>query len=122
MCFVEGGIYPSVCLASWMGCINEFEAGARARVQILAKDAFGNNVTSTGEDPNSHNFNVSALYANGSIADSLNITHIGWDGFCYISIEFIVVKAGNFFLLVQGGNKTVSGTPLSFKVNPGELL
>ncbi|PON88358.1 1,4-alpha-glucan-branching enzyme [Trema orientale] len=116
-----GRIYPSICFASWMGYVNEFEAGARARVLILPKDAFGNNVTSTGEDPSSHNLTLSALYGNGSVADSPNVTRIGWNGSGYISIEFIVVKAGDFLLLVRSGNQALSGTPLPFKVNPGPL-
>ncbi|KAF4355647.1 hypothetical protein F8388_013064, partial [Cannabis sativa] len=116
-----GKIYPSVCLASWMGNINEFEAGSRARVLILPKDAFGNNVTSNSEDLSSYNFTVSALYANGSISDSPNINGIGWNGFGYIILEFTVVKAGEFFLLVHGGNHILSGTLLPFRVKPGSV-
>lgn len=122
--FIEGRIYPSVCVASWMGYINEFEAGTIARLGILPKDAFGNNVTSssTSEDLSFLNFTLSALYPNnGSIAGLLNITSIGWNGLGgYISVDFIVVKAGNFFLLVQGQNQTLIGNPLAFKVNPGD--
>ncbi|XP_010105140.2 protein GAMETE EXPRESSED 2 [Morus notabilis] len=120
-----GRIYPSVCVASWMDYINEFEAGTIARLGILPKDAFGNNVTSssTSEDLSVLNFTLSALYPNnGSIAGLLNITSIGWNGLGgYISVDFIVVKAGNFFLLVQGQNQTLIGNPLAFKVNPGPL-
>lgn len=103
--------------------MNEFEAGTRAKLGILPKDAFGNNVTSTSEDLNFHNFTLSALYPNnGSIASLLNITQIGWNGLGYISIDFIAVKAGNFFLLVQGRNQTLTGNPLAFKVNPGDVF
>ncbi|XP_062104334.1 protein GAMETE EXPRESSED 2 [Humulus lupulus] len=116
-----GRMYPSVCFASWVGNINEFEAGSRARLLILPKDAFGNNVSSNSEDPNAYNFTVSALYGNGSLADYPNINGIGWNGFGCIILEFTVVKAGEFFLLVQGGNQTLSGTPLPFRVKPGPL-
>lgn len=103
--------------------MNEFEAGTKARLGILPKDAFGNNVTSTSEDLNFHNFTLSALYPNnGSIASLLNITQIGWNGLGYISIDFVAVKAGNFFLLVQGRNQTLTGNPLAFKVNPGDVF
>ncbi|XP_037491520.1 protein GAMETE EXPRESSED 2 isoform X4 [Jatropha curcas] len=116
---VAGQIYPSVCIASWMGVLNEYEAGAKATVFIVPRDAFGNNVSSAGEDLNPHNFSVSALYANGSLASVPNVTHIGWNEFGFIIIEFIAAKAGNLLLHVKGGNQTLIGSPLPFKVNPG---
>ncbi|KAF2300177.1 hypothetical protein GH714_010418 [Hevea brasiliensis] len=76
---VPGKIYPSVCIASWMGFLNEFEAGERATVFIAPRDAFGNNVSSTREELHPYNFALCALYANGSLANVLNITHIGWN-------------------------------------------
>ncbi|XP_037491519.1 protein GAMETE EXPRESSED 2 isoform X3 [Jatropha curcas] len=118
---VAGQIYPSVCIASWMGVLNEYEAGAKATVFIVPRDAFGNNVSSAGEDLNPHNFSVSALYANGSLASVPNVTHIGWNEFGFIIIEFIAAKAGNLLLHVKGGNQTLIGSPLPFKVNPGSL-
>lgn len=118
---IEGKIYPSVCVALWMDYIDEFEAGSRARILILPKDAFGNNITSTSEDPSLNNFTVSAYYANGSIASVPNTTYIGWNKFGFIIVEFIVVKAGSQLLNVQGGNQTLNGSPLPFKVNPGDV-
>ncbi|KAM1923418.1 hypothetical protein ACFX15_021336 [Malus domestica] len=116
-----GQIYPSSCVASWMGFNNEFEAGTKARVMILPKDAFGNNVSKNSEDPRLHNFTVSAVYANGSIANMPDITHLGWNDFGYIILEFIVVKAGDLSLYVGDGNQTLNGSPLPLKVNPGPL-
>ncbi|GLU08406.1 hypothetical protein SLE2022_253210 [Rubroshorea leprosula] len=116
-----GPVYPSVSVASWMGLVNEFEAGTRAQVLILPKDAFGNNISSTKNEPESYNFSLSALYENGSIASSPNGSYMGWNEFGYIIIEFIAVKAGNFLLHVEGGNQTLNGSPLPFKVNPGPL-
>lgn len=116
---IEGQIYPSSCVASWMGFNNEFEAGTKARVMILPKDAFGNNVSKNNEDPRLHNFTVSAVYANGSIANMPDITHLGWNDFGYIILEFIVVKAGDLLLYVGDGNQTLNGSPLPLKVNPG---
>ncbi|KAM4116440.1 hypothetical protein ACB094_02G050100 [Castanea mollissima] len=118
---VPGQMYLSVCVASWMNLINEFEAGTKAIVLILPKDAFGNNISSTSEEPNSHNFTMSALYANGSIASVPNITFMGWNEFGYIVIEFIAVQAGDLLLRVEGDNETLNGSPLPFKVNPGPL-
>ncbi|GAY35858.1 hypothetical protein CUMW_019000, partial [Citrus unshiu] len=115
-----GRLNPSVCVASWMGLINEFEAGNKARIMILPKDAFGNNVTSTSEELSSFNFTVSALYANGS-ALTPNITNMGLNEVGYIIIEFILMKAGNFSLHVEAGNQTLNGSPLPFKVNPGPV-
>ncbi|GMY27774.1 protein GAMETE EXPRESSED 2 isoform X1 [Fagus crenata] len=116
-----GQMYPSVCVASWMNLVNEFEAGTKALVLILPKDAFGNNISSTSEEPNSDNFTVSTLYANGSVASVPNITFMGWNEFGYIIIEFIAVQAGELLLRVEGDNETLNGSPLPFKVNPGPL-
>lgn len=121
-CLIEGQMHLSVCVASWMNLVNEFEAGTKAIVLILPKDAFGNNISSTSEEPNSHNFTMSALYANGSIASVPNITFMGWNEFGYIVIEFVAVQAGDLLLRVEGDNETLNGSPLPFKVNPGEVL
>ncbi|KAF2300171.1 hypothetical protein GH714_010338 [Hevea brasiliensis] len=104
-----------------MGFLNEFEAGERATVFIAPRDAFGNNVSSTREELHPYNFTLCALYANGSLANVLNITHIGWNELGFINIEFIVAKAGNLLLHVKGGNQTLNGCPLPLKVNPGPL-
>lgn len=119
MLLIEGKIYPSVCVASWLGFVHEFEAGAEARVQILPKDAFGNKINETTEDLRVHNFTVSVFHANDSIASVPNITHFGWNQFGYIITEFTVVKAGDLLLHVEGGNQSLNGSPLPFKVNPG---
>ncbi|PQQ00224.1 hypothetical protein Pyn_26568 [Prunus yedoensis var. nudiflora] len=118
-----GKMYPSGCVVSWMGLGHEFEAGTKARVLILPKDAFGNNIniSESSEDPKLHNFTVSAFYANESIASVPEITHLVWNEFGYIIVEFLVVKAGDLFLYVGGGNETLNGSPLPFKVNPGPL-
>ncbi|ONI28226.1 hypothetical protein PRUPE_1G132400 [Prunus persica] len=118
-----GKMYPSGCVVSWMGSGHEFEAGTIARVLILPKDAFGNNIniSESSEDPKLHNFTVSAFYANESIASLPEITHLGWNEIGCIIVEFLVVKAGDLFLYVGGGNETLNGSPLPFKVNPGPL-
>ncbi|XP_050214679.1 protein GAMETE EXPRESSED 2 isoform X2 [Mercurialis annua] len=118
---VSAKIYPSVCIASWMGGLNEFEAGSKVVVFVVPRDAFGNNVSSTAEDLKPHNFSVSALYANGSIACLPNISHIGWNEFGLITIEFVAEKAGILLLDVKGGNQSLNGSPLPLKVNPGPL-
>ncbi|XP_043811582.1 protein GAMETE EXPRESSED 2 isoform X2 [Manihot esculenta] len=118
---LPGKIYPSVCIASWMGFLNEFEAGERATIFIVPRDAFGNDVSSTAEELNSYNFTVSVLYANGSLANVPNITHVGWNELGIISIEFIAEKAGDLLLHVKGGKQTLNGSPLPLKVNPGPL-
>ncbi|CAL1366002.1 unnamed protein product [Linum trigynum] len=116
-----GKIYPSVCIATWMDSISEFTAGSKAVVFIVPRDAFGNNVTQTGEDLNPYNFTVSVLYVNGSVATVPNITSTGWNEFGFIFVEFLATKAGTFLLDVQGGNQTLNGCSLSLKVNPGPL-
>lgn len=118
----SGKIYPSVCVASWVGYTSEFEAGSRVRVVVLPKDAFGNLINSSKEDTNSHNFTVSVFYGNDSIADVPNIITNGWDESGHIIIDFILVKSGIFFLNVQGDNQTLIGSPLPFKVNPGTYV
>ncbi|CAK7322576.1 unnamed protein product [Dovyalis caffra] len=117
-----GKIYASVCIPSWRDLVNEFEAGAKATVLIVPRDAFGNNVSSTGEELSPSNFTVSELYGNGTIANLPNITHIGWNEFGHIILEFIATKAGNLLLHVEGGNQTLNGCPLPYKVNPGDVL
>uniref|UniRef100_A0A251L0W3 GEX2 N-terminal Ig-like domain-containing protein n=1 Tax=Manihot esculenta TaxID=3983 RepID=A0A251L0W3_MANES len=104
-----------------MGFLNEFEAGERATIFIVPRDAFGNDVSSTGEELNSYNFTVCVLYANGSLANVPNITHVGWNELGIISIEFIAEKAGDLLLHVKGGKQTLNGSPLPLKVNPGPL-
>ncbi|XP_022760596.1 protein GAMETE EXPRESSED 2 [Durio zibethinus] len=116
-----GPMYPSASVASWFGFLNEFEAGSKAPLLILPKDAFGNNITSTDKELNSYNILVTALHENGSIASLPNITYMGWNEFGYIIVEFIAVKAGNFLLHIEGGNQILNGSPLPFKVNPGPL-
>ncbi|KAA8548952.1 hypothetical protein F0562_000636 [Nyssa sinensis] len=116
-----GRMYPSACVPSWKGLRNEFVAGTKAAVLLLPKDAFGNNVSSASEGPNSYNFTVSLSNANGSIATLLNFTYMGWDEFGYISIEFIAATVGNLLLHVEEDNQTLTGSPLPFKVNPGAL-
>ncbi|KAJ6366475.1 hypothetical protein OIU77_002959 [Salix suchowensis] len=101
--FTEGKIYASVCIASWRDLKNEFRAGAKATVLIVPRDAFGNNVTSTGEELSPFNFTVSELYQNGSIVNVPDITHIGWNEFGQIILEFIATKSGK--LIVECGRK-----------------
>ncbi|KAB5548397.1 hypothetical protein DKX38_011803 [Salix brachista] len=115
-------IYASVCIASWRDLKNEFRAGAKATVLIVPRDAFGNNVTSTGEELGPFNFTVSELYQNGSIVNVPDITHIGWNEFGQIILEFIATKSGNLLLNVEGGNQTLNGCPLLYTVNPGDVL
>ncbi|KAJ4826072.1 hypothetical protein Tsubulata_041704 [Turnera subulata] len=92
-----------------------FEAGAKASVVIAPRDAFGNNVSPTGEELNTYNFTVVALYENGSIASVPNTTQPRWDEFGNIVIEVFVAKAGNLLLQVEGGNQTLNGSPLPLK-------
>ncbi|KAJ6733857.1 JITTERBUG ISOFORM N [Salix koriyanagi] len=117
----QGKIYASVCIASWRDLKNEFKAGAKATVLIVPRDAFGNNVTSTGEELSPFNFTVSELYQNGSIVNVPDITHIGWNEFGQIILEFIATKSGNLLLNVEGGNQTLNGCPLLYTVNPGPV-
>lgn len=102
--------------------MNEFDAGIKATVLILPKDAFGNNISSFSEELNLHNFTGSSLYVNGSIASVPNITFMGWNELGYILIEFIVVQAGDLSLRVVCDNETLNGSPLPFNVNPGDTI
>lgn len=119
---VEGQMHPSVSVVSWMGGVNEFEAGTKATLLILPKDAFGNNVSSTSKEPNSFNFIVSVCQANGSFINMPNVTNVGWNEAGYIVLEFIASIAGDLSLRIAGGNQTLNGSPLPFKVNPGDFL
>ncbi|MCL7043189.1 hypothetical protein MKW94_012348 [Papaver nudicaule] len=116
-----GRMHPSVSVASWRGLVNEFVAGTKASVLILPKDAFGNNISSTTEEPNSYRFIVSAFYDNGTFLSFLNVTYLGWNGFGYVSIEFIASTTGNLLLHIEGENQTLNGCPLPFKVKPGSV-
>lgn len=116
-----GPVYPSVSVASWMGFMNEFEAGTRAPFLVLPKDAFGNKVVSTKKEQDSFNFAALAFYENGSFASWLDLSYKGWNEFGSILVEFLAVKAGNFLLQVEGANQTLNGCPLPFTVNPGAL-
>ncbi|XP_058212496.1 protein GAMETE EXPRESSED 2 [Rhododendron vialii] len=116
-----GKFYPTACLVSWMGQMNEFVAGTKATVVIPPEDAFGNNVSLASQVQSTFNFTVSATYVNGSVATVLNVTDIGWHENGYLRIEFIVASAGDLLLFVKDKNQSLNGSPLPFKVNPGAL-
>ncbi|KAJ1407669.1 Immunoglobulin-like fold [Sesbania bispinosa] len=111
-----GNMYPSVCVASWKGLKYEFEAGSKATIMVLLKDAFGNGISKTTEVSYLPDFKLYVLHGNGSIASEPNISNMGWNEFDYIVIEFVVTKAGNFSLRIEGGNQTLNGSPLPLKV------
>ncbi|XP_057755577.1 protein GAMETE EXPRESSED 2 [Arachis stenosperma] len=119
-----GNMYPSVCVASWNGMKHEYEAGAKATITVLLKDAFGNSISNNKTTQVSYlpDFKLFALYENnGSIASMPDISNIGWNEFDYVIIEFLVIKAGKFSLYIEGGNQTLNGSPLPLKVNSGPV-
>ncbi|XP_061369324.1 protein GAMETE EXPRESSED 2, partial [Gastrolobium bilobum] len=116
-----GNMYPSVCVASWKGLKYEFVAGSKATIMVLLKDAFGNSISKTTQVSYLPDFNLFVLHENGSIANVPDISNMGWNEFDYIVIEFVVTKAGNFSLRIEGGNQTLNGSPLPLKVNPGAI-
>ncbi|XP_068483450.1 protein GAMETE EXPRESSED 2 [Phaseolus vulgaris] len=116
-----GNMYPSVCVASWKGVRHEYEAGSKATIMVLLKDAFGNGISKTTEVSYLPDFKLSVLHENGSVASSPDIFNMGWTEFDYIVIEFIATKAGKFSLSLEGGNQTLNGSPLPLKVNPGAI-
>ncbi|KAL2464204.1 Protein GAMETE EXPRESSED 2 [Forsythia ovata] len=116
-----GQMYPAAGIVSWKGGEDEFIAGTKAEVLILPKDAFGNNATSASEGLRFFNFTLSASSTNGSNASVLNVTNRGWNQHGYLSIEFIAATSGSLLLHVVVDNQTFQGSPLPFKVYPGEL-
>lgn len=118
---LPGKMYPAVSVVSWKGLVHEFQAGTKAKVLILPKDAFGNNISTTSQEPNSSSFGFSAFYGNGSTARLLNVTFLGWNKVGFVSIEFVASTAGSLLLHVEGGNQTLNGSPLPFNVTPGPL-
>ncbi|XP_056845476.1 protein GAMETE EXPRESSED 2 [Raphanus sativus] len=119
---VEPGLmHPSVCAVSWMGLNNVFEAGMNASILILPMDAFGNNISFSGKEMDLQGFSLSLLDENGSFATIFNTTHIRWMESGYISIEFVLVTAGKFSLLVEKESQTLNGVPLPLEVNSGPL-
>ncbi|VVA93827.1 unnamed protein product [Arabis nemorensis] len=114
-------MHPSVCVVSWMGLTNLFEAGMNASILILPKDAFGNNLSFSGKEIELHGFSLSLLYENGSFASILNVTHMRWIESGYISIDFVLVTAGKFVLLVERESQNLNGAPLPLEVNSGPL-
>ncbi|KAK7329466.1 hypothetical protein VNO77_23635 [Canavalia gladiata] len=116
-----GNMYPSMCVASWKGVKHEFEAGSKATIMVLIRDAFGNSISKTTEVSYLPDFKLSVLHENGSVANVPDISNMGWNEFDYIVIEFGVTKAGNFSLSIEGGNQTLNGSPLPLKVNPGAI-
>ncbi|KHN26535.1 hypothetical protein glysoja_019774 [Glycine soja] len=116
-----GNMYPSLCVASWKGVRHEFEAGSKATIMVLLKDAFGNSISQTAEVSYLPDFKLYVLHENGSVASAPDISNIGWNEFDYVVIEFVVTIAGKFFLSLEGGNQTLNGSPLPLKVNPGTI-
>lgn len=121
-CLIVGNLYPSACVASWSSPVNVFVAGTKVTVLILPRDAFGNNITSTSVEITAYNFTISAFYENGTMASNLSIVYTGWKKLGYFSIDFIATIAGSLLLHVEGGNQSLNGCPLPFKVNPGDLF
>ncbi|KNA05819.1 hypothetical protein SOVF_186820 [Spinacia oleracea] len=120
--FVNPGImHPAVSIVSWMDYVDEFEAGTRAMVLILPKDAYGNTIPSTNADLNSYIFNLSESFANNSAVNVLSVTCLGWNNHGYLKIEFIASSAGDLLLQVQRHNQTLRGSPLPFKVHSGPI-
>jgi hypothetical protein len=118
----EGNMYPSVCVASWKGMKYEFEAGSKATIMVLLKDAFGNGISETTQVSYMPDFKLSMLSENGSVASEPDISNMGWNEFDYIVFEFVATKSGNFSMHIEGGNQTLNGSPLPLKVNPGFVL
>lgn len=116
-------MYPSASVVSWKNGVSEFEAGKKASLMILPKDAFGNNISLASESDqglNLYNFTYSVSTFNGSVATILNFTNKGWDISGYLVAEFILATAGTLLLNIQGDYQTLSGSPLMFIVNPGD--
>ncbi|XP_033140525.1 protein GAMETE EXPRESSED 2 isoform X4 [Brassica rapa] len=119
---VEPGLmHPSVSVVSWMGLNNVFEAGMNASILILPMDAFGNNISFSGKEMELQGFSLSLQNENGSFAIIFNTTHIRWMESGYISIEFVLVTAGKFLLLVEKESQALNGVPLPLEVNSGPL-
>ncbi|MED6108037.1 hypothetical protein PIB30_019814 [Stylosanthes scabra] len=120
-----GNMYPSMCVVSWKGMKHEFEAGAKATIMVLLKDAFGNSISNnnkTNQVSYLPDFKLSLLHeSNGSIASVPDVSNIGWNEFDYVIIEFVVTKSGKFSLSIEGGNQTLNGSPLPLKVNSGPV-
>ncbi|XP_078445545.1 gamete expressed 2 [Wolffia australiana] len=116
-----GIIYPPACFASWMSPENELTAGEKARVLILAKDAFGNNVFNVTEEKGSSLFKISSFLNDGSASVLQNITFRGWDALGHLEIEFVPVTAGSSLLQILSGNQHLSVSPLPFEVKPGPI-
>lgn len=115
-------MYPSMSVASWRDLVSEFYAGEKATVLILPRDAFGNNISTTSEEASSYKFLVSVASGNGSTVSVANLTYMGWTGYGYVGIEFVATTSGNLSLRIEGGNQTLHGSPLLFKVKPGKLF
>lgn len=112
-------MHPTVSIVSLMDYVNEYVAGTRAMALVLPKDAFGNAIPSTNTELNSYIFDVSETFTNNSAANVLSVTCLGWNNHGYLRIEFIASSAGDLFLHVQWHNQTLRGSPLPFKVHPG---
>lgn len=115
-----GPMYPSVSFVSWMGLVHEFDAGAKAALLVLLKDAFGNNITSSNKMLDLYNFTIPTFHGNGSLAVMQNISTVNWNEFGYIVIEFMAAMAGNFSLQVLIRGQNIDGSPLPYRVNPGD--
>lgn len=81
-----------MCVVSWMGLNNVFEAGMNASILIVPIDAFGNNISFSGKEMELHGFSLSLHNENGSFATILNTTHIRWNESGYVSIEFVSLE------------------------------
>ena len=82
--------------------MSEFTVGSIARIFIVPRDAFGNNVTSIGEDLTPHNFTISVVYGKGSLDNVPNITSISWNQSDSSLSSFLLKKLEPSFWMYKG--------------------
>ncbi|GJM98755.1 hypothetical protein PR202_ga15792 [Eleusine coracana subsp. coracana] len=112
------GVHPAASPVSWM-FEDWHEAGAKAYVAVVPRDAFGNAVPRGTDVPVDGYFGVSGSYVNGSAVEFLDFHFNGWTDNGCLSFDFGQTLAGEFLVHVLGNNTELRGSPLLLTVKPG---
>ncbi|KAK3133375.1 hypothetical protein QOZ80_6AG0535730 [Eleusine coracana subsp. coracana] len=115
------GLHPAASPVSWMFVEDSHEAGAKAYVAVVPRDAFGNAIPPGTDVPIDGYFGVSGSYVNGSSVEFLDFHFNGWTDNGCLSFDFGHTLAGEFLVHVLGNNTELRDSPLLLTVKPGPM-
>ncbi|KAJ4761187.1 Protein GAMETE EXPRESSED 2 [Rhynchospora pubera] len=113
-----GQIYPSGCIASWVGDSTAL-AGTKASILILPTDGFGNKLATGTLELTNQYFDLSISYENGSSVVLEDLIYQGWNEEGCIRLDFMLTVSGSFLVHVLGDKMKLRNSPLPLVIKPG---